>query len=188
MAVLFSRSSHDHRRKQSPHPIHLRGSITPRSRTVHRGDGRRFRLAHHRHDRLVQATMSARPTCVSACSSRFTRSSPRPRALCRRGILADGDHVVVECKGDAATVTGERYANTYCFVIRLADGRLKELDRIHGHRVGRARAQAAGRLDIFSIEHDLFGKPLHTFPDHARAFTRRCGVTAGRSPFAIHSS
>jgi hypothetical protein len=42
-------------------------------------------------------------------------------------ILADGDHVVVECKGDATTIAGERYANTYCFVIRLTDGKLKEL-------------------------------------------------------------
>jgi ketosteroid isomerase-like protein len=33
----------------------------------------------------------------------------------------------VECHGDATTVTGERYANTYCFVIRLAQGRLREL-------------------------------------------------------------
>lgn len=36
-------------------------------------------------------------------------------------ILADGDHVVVECRGDATTISGERYANTYCFVIRVAD-------------------------------------------------------------------
>ncbi|HTD16626.1 MAG TPA: nuclear transport factor 2 family protein [Chthoniobacterales bacterium] len=27
-------------------------------------------------------------------------------------ILADGDHVVVQCSGDATTVSGERYANT----------------------------------------------------------------------------
>jgi uncharacterized protein len=42
-------------------------------------------------------------------------------------ILADGDHVVVECHGDATTVSGERYANTYCMVMRLADGQLREL-------------------------------------------------------------
>ena len=50
-----------------------------------------------------------------------------PTRIMPTRILADGDHVVVECKGDATTVTGERYANTYCFVIRLADGKLKEL-------------------------------------------------------------
>ncbi len=42
-------------------------------------------------------------------------------------ILADGDHVVAECKGDATTLCGERYANTYCLVIRLEGGKLKEL-------------------------------------------------------------
>jgi hypothetical protein len=42
-------------------------------------------------------------------------------------ILADGDHVVVECHGDATTVSGERYANTYCMVMRLAGGQLREL-------------------------------------------------------------
>jgi hypothetical protein len=50
-----------------------------------------------------------------------------PTGIMPTRILADGDHVVVECKGDATTIAGERYANTYCFVIRLADGKLKEL-------------------------------------------------------------
>ena len=42
-------------------------------------------------------------------------------------ILADEDYVVVQCDGDATTLSGERYANTYCFVIRLQDGMLREL-------------------------------------------------------------
>ena len=50
-----------------------------------------------------------------------------PTRLTPSRILADGDHVVVECDGDATTVRGERYANTYCMVIRLADGKLREL-------------------------------------------------------------
>lgn len=50
-----------------------------------------------------------------------------PTSLTASRILADGDYVVAECKGDATTTSGERYANTYCFVMRLADGKLKEL-------------------------------------------------------------
>jgi len=50
-----------------------------------------------------------------------------PSRITPTRILADGDHVVVECHGDATTVSGERYANTYCFVIRLAGGQLREL-------------------------------------------------------------
>src|SRR5437868_4957532 len=50
-----------------------------------------------------------------------------PSRITPTRILADGDHVVVECEGDATTISGERYANTYCFVIRVADGQLREL-------------------------------------------------------------
>jgi ketosteroid isomerase-like protein len=50
-----------------------------------------------------------------------------PTRITPTRILADGDHVVVQCDGDATTVAGERYANTYCFVIRIADGQLREL-------------------------------------------------------------
>ncbi|TMJ17676.1 MAG: nuclear transport factor 2 family protein, partial [Alphaproteobacteria bacterium] len=37
-----------------------------------------------------------------------------PSSITPTRILADGDHVVVECHGDATTVSGEHYANTYC--------------------------------------------------------------------------
>jgi ketosteroid isomerase-like protein len=50
-----------------------------------------------------------------------------PTHLTATNILADGDHVVVQCHGDATTVSGQRYANTYCFVIRIAAGQLREL-------------------------------------------------------------
>jgi ketosteroid isomerase-like protein len=50
-----------------------------------------------------------------------------PSRIMPTRILADGDHVVVECHGDATTVSGERYANTYCLVIRLAAGQLREM-------------------------------------------------------------
>lgn len=50
-----------------------------------------------------------------------------PSSITPTRILADGDYVVVQCHGDATTVSGERYANTYCFVIRMQDGQLREL-------------------------------------------------------------
>jgi uncharacterized protein len=50
-----------------------------------------------------------------------------PTSITPTRILADGDHVVVECRGEATTISGERYANTYCFVIRMADGLMREL-------------------------------------------------------------
>jgi uncharacterized protein len=42
-------------------------------------------------------------------------------------ILADGDHVVVEARGDNITKAGARYDNSYCFVFRLANGKLAEV-------------------------------------------------------------
>jgi ketosteroid isomerase-like protein len=42
-------------------------------------------------------------------------------------ILTDGDYAVVECHGEATTVAGERYANTYCLVIRIEDGKMREM-------------------------------------------------------------
>ena len=42
-------------------------------------------------------------------------------------ILADGDFVVVECRGNVITKTGKPYCNTYCYVIRMRDGKMVEL-------------------------------------------------------------
>lgn len=42
-------------------------------------------------------------------------------------ILADGDFVVVECKGAVTLKSGKAYNNQYCFVIRMEDGRMKEV-------------------------------------------------------------
>jgi ketosteroid isomerase-like protein len=42
-------------------------------------------------------------------------------------ILGDGDHVVVEARGDNVTKSGGRYDNSYCFVFRLAGSKLVEV-------------------------------------------------------------
>ena len=50
----------------------------------------------------------------------------RARTVAHR-FIADGDHVVVEAKGDNLTTTGERYDNDYCLVFRLEGGKIKEI-------------------------------------------------------------
>jgi uncharacterized protein len=50
----------------------------------------------------------------------------RARTIARR-FIADGDHVVVEARGDNLTRTGARYDNDYCLVFRLEDGKIKEI-------------------------------------------------------------
>jgi ketosteroid isomerase-like protein len=42
-------------------------------------------------------------------------------------ILADGDRVVVQARGYATTRRGEPYHQTYCYIFRVADGRLTEV-------------------------------------------------------------
>lgn len=44
-----------------------------------------------------------------------------------RRIFADGDFVIVECKGNVTTKSGKRYDNDYCFVIEMKDGKMIEL-------------------------------------------------------------
>jgi uncharacterized protein len=46
---------------------------------------------------------------------------------CATNIIAEGEQVVVECRGRARTRSGEPYDNTYCYVCRLAEGKLREL-------------------------------------------------------------
>jgi uncharacterized protein len=42
-------------------------------------------------------------------------------------IVAEGEFVVIECRGRVTTKTGKPYNNTYCWVCRVVDGKLKEL-------------------------------------------------------------
>ncbi len=42
-------------------------------------------------------------------------------------FIAEGDHVVVEAHGSNNTKAGLPYNNAYCFVIRLGEGKLREI-------------------------------------------------------------
>jgi len=48
----------------------------------------------------------------------------RARAV---NLVAEGDHVVAEIRGDVQTRTGKRYDNEYCFVFRFCDGGIAEI-------------------------------------------------------------
>jgi len=41
-------------------------------------------------------------------------------------LIAEGDHVVVQARGHNTTTDGQAYDNTYCNVIRLEAGRIRE--------------------------------------------------------------
>lgn len=42
-------------------------------------------------------------------------------------FIAEGDYVVVEARGNNVTKAGLPYNNEYCFVVRLTDGKLREI-------------------------------------------------------------
>jgi len=42
-------------------------------------------------------------------------------------IVAEGDDVVIVCHGKVATKTGKPYNQTYCYVCRMAEGKVCEL-------------------------------------------------------------
>lgn len=42
-------------------------------------------------------------------------------------MIAEGDRVVVLCRGEVKTVSGKDYNNSYCFVIRMRGGKMVEL-------------------------------------------------------------
>ncbi|HEX9253945.1 MAG TPA: nuclear transport factor 2 family protein [Candidatus Angelobacter sp.] len=42
-------------------------------------------------------------------------------------FIAEGDHVVVEARGNNTTNSGLPYNNAYCFVIRMSGGTLREI-------------------------------------------------------------
>jgi len=44
-----------------------------------------------------------------------------------RRIIAEGDYIAVESRGCANTKTGSSYNNSYCWICRVADGKLQEL-------------------------------------------------------------
>jgi len=42
-------------------------------------------------------------------------------------LIADGDQVVVEGRGEAPTKDGRAYNNTYCIVVTLRDGKISQI-------------------------------------------------------------
>src|SRR5262245_27992564 len=56
---------------------------------------------------------------VSQFADQYTYTAHRFSAEC--------EYVVVECRGRVTTKSGKTYNNTYCWVCRIAEGKLQEL-------------------------------------------------------------
>lgn len=56
---------------------------------------------------------------ISQFETQYTNTANR--------FIAEDDYVVVECRGNVITKTGMPYNNSYCWVCRIAKGKLQEL-------------------------------------------------------------
>ncbi len=73
-----------------------------------------------------------------------------PIVVVAQRFIADGDFVAVEARGKNTTTAGVPYNNTYCFVFRVADGKLRELTEyldteLVNSALGAAASSMAGR-------------------------------------------
>ena len=55
----------------------------------------------------------------SQFADRYTNTAQR--------FIAEDDYVVVECRGRVTTKAGKPYNNAYCYVCRVAGGKMREL-------------------------------------------------------------
>ena len=50
-----------------------------------------------------------------------------PHRVSAQRIIAEGDTVVVEARGQSTTKTGKPYNNSYCMIYGFADGKIREV-------------------------------------------------------------
>ena len=60
-------------------------------------------------------------------------------------MIAEDDYVAVECRGRVMTKSGKPYNNQYCYVIRFADGKMRELIEYFDTELVTAALQAPGQ-------------------------------------------
>jgi ketosteroid isomerase-like protein len=59
------------------------------------------------------------PACVAQFSSRYKSNAAR--------IIADDDHVIVECSNEVMMKSGEQFVGNRCYVIDMQNGKMREL-------------------------------------------------------------
>jgi ketosteroid isomerase-like protein len=71
-------------------------------------------------------TYAGKQAVIGELFAALRRKMDRVTTIAHR-FIAEGDHVVVEARGANTTKAGLPYCNTYCFVFRLAEGKLAEV-------------------------------------------------------------
>src|SRR5262249_55238231 len=93
--------------------------------------------------RTYEGKKAVRDELLRPLSDRLTA----PVVVTAHRFIADDDLVVVEASGKATTKTGTPYNNTYCWIFRLADGKVVEItEHLDTALVANALDQAAANL------------------------------------------
>ncbi len=74
----------------------------------------------------VSRTYTSRQAFVDGAAKPLTAKLAGPIQPTVVNIIAEGDNVVLQWEGKATTKAGKPYNNSYCWVMRIADGKVKE--------------------------------------------------------------
>ena len=84
-----------------------------------------FRWTMHGQNKWAK-TYDGKAVVIGELFPALRRKMDRITTVAQR-FIADGDYVAVEARGANVTRAGAPYNNTYCFVFRIADGKLAEV-------------------------------------------------------------
>ena len=73
-------------------------------------------------------TYAGKPTVIAELMRPLFSQFATPYRNKASLIVADGDHVVVECQGEVTTKSGKPYNQRYVYVCRMIDGKIRELN------------------------------------------------------------
>ena len=74
----------------------------------------------------VSRTYTSRQAFVDGAAKPLTAKLAGPIQPTVVNIIAEGDNVVLQWEGKATTKAGKPYNNSYCWVMRIADGEVRE--------------------------------------------------------------
>ena len=72
-------------------------------------------------------TYEGKQTVITELYGPLRAVLPGKRCTRAHRFIADGDYVAVEARGENLTKAGLPYNNSYCFVFRIADGKIREV-------------------------------------------------------------
>lgn len=74
----------------------------------------------------VSQTYTSRQAFVDGAAKPLSAKLAGPIHPTVQNILAEGDNIVLQWQGSATTKSGKPYNNSYCWVMRLDNGKVKE--------------------------------------------------------------